>query len=110
MGSGIEHCSVAKFGQRGRGTKLAWSPVHSADRLIGSAVELAGLFIRPPARSADARRNLPVPLWRYQGGADMSTDTSQPEPEPEPYGPGSYMNIVRGGGHGPPMSNRNKVF
>jgi hypothetical protein len=110
MGGDIEHCSVAKFGHRGRGTKLACSPVHSADRLIGSAVEWAGLFIWLPARSADARRNLLVPLWIYQGGADMSTDTSPPSHEPEPYGPGSYMSFVRGPGHRPPMSKRNKAF
>jgi hypothetical protein len=40
----------------------------------------------------------------------MSTDTSPPSPEPEPLGPGSYMSIVRGPGHRPPMSKRNKVF
>ena len=42
----------------------------------------------------------------------MSTDQSPPsrEPEPEPYGPGSYMTILRGGGHRPPMSKRNRVF
>jgi hypothetical protein len=40
----------------------------------------------------------------------MSTDQSPPSQEPEPYGPGSYMSIVRGRGHRPPMSKGNRVF
>jgi hypothetical protein len=40
----------------------------------------------------------------------MSTDTSPPSQEPEPYGPGSYMSFLRGPGHRPPMSKRNKVL
>lgn len=41
----------------------------------------------------------------------MSTGQSPPSHEPEePYGPGSYMSFVRGRGHRPPMSKRNRVF
>ena len=40
----------------------------------------------------------------------MSTNTSPPTQQPPPYGPGSYMSIVRGRGHRPPMRKRNRVF
>jgi hypothetical protein len=40
----------------------------------------------------------------------MRTNQSPPTREPPPYGPGSYMSIVRGRGHRPPMRKRNLVF
>jgi hypothetical protein len=84
--------------------------VHSADRLIGSAVRPAG-FIHPAARQISrCAADLLLPPWMYQGGTGMSIDQSPPSPEQGPYGPGSYMSIVRGRGHRLPMSKRNRVF
>ena len=40
----------------------------------------------------------------------MSSDQSPPSHQPQPYGPGSYMSILRGREHRPPMSKRNRVF